>query len=402
MANEKSLLRRISRSLTLTFRRGNKQSFVDVIPDLVEVNCNSNRASLVDDHVLPTPGSSPEPQSVAPVQESPYSVVEEEVEHTPQTQELDHTDAFSKAFAHAAEVGSHELVCYLLKDPRCDITYKNCLAVKNASNLETDDLMEFILRELLKLPYADLQFDNNYAFRWAVTTRNIEMVKLLLRHPTVNAGFSNFWAVRESIRMDIEDSFRLQPHEANSTEIARVLLNHLLDSTKPDATLSFADNAAFRWAISNNDQALIKRLISHPSILPSFDDNWAVRECAAKGLDKLVKLLLGDNRVDPSGADDSAIKLAAQNGRSSVVKLLLQDERVDPSTDCNYPIRKAAANGHAAVVRLLLQDRRVDAGACDNEAAKVAEEGGYLDIVSMLAAVEIRRVGDEGSSGSDN
>lgn len=196
-------------------------------------------------------------------------------------------DVLGKALVKAALKGDVKVVARLLEDPRTN----PCLVVEDGEEYPTNALLE------------------------AVKGEHVEVVRLLLRHPSVDPSF----ALRD----------RRWPG--------------------PGTALVFAAE------IGLSDVAAV--LLGDCRVNPGDHGNIALYQAARKGHLDFVKLLLNDPRVDPAAEDNEIIFSAVQSAYAlEVVKFLLQDARVNGTCAIRYARR--------SVVPLLIENDRC--GICAN------------------------------------
>jgi ankyrin repeat protein len=305
---------------------------------------------------------------------------------------------FCSAIVTAAHEGAIDLLQYLLLDSRSDPAWEDFAAVKASAEQGHKEVTEFLIDFIAKNPETNLAFSENFAFRWAVQNDKPDLVKVLMVHPSINSSFGKHWSISEASRLGYTEITRRlimeSPQDSdltvrdniafrwavqnNELEVVRFLMDH--ETIDP----SFDFNWAIREASAKGFTEIVLLLLTDERVVVSACDNGSIKLAAQNGWAETVKVLLQNESVDPAATDNYGIRKASQNGHYDVVHVLLHDKRVDPSALDSRAIRNAARAGHTKIVELLLDDVRVNAGANDNEAIREAAQNGHYDVVKAL------------------
>lgn len=200
-----------------------------------------------------------------------------------------------------------------------------------------------------------------------------------------------------------------------------------LTASKAHFQPSFCGNALFNFIVGNEDETIVKLLLTHPKFDPteliSIDGHYVYYsplDVAIHRNNSIAKYMLQELKHNPAENHNGAIRSAVRARNYEIFFLLLKDERVDPSIPTavegdfllfqrghdrfsidfgdgyeltkNEPIIMASAMGDFITVEALLKDPRVDPTCCDSRALLEAINRDHLHIAKLLLQdVRIRK-----------
>lgn len=175
-------------------------------------------------------------------------------------------------------------------------------------------------------------------FLAAVLSRNTEVVKVFLNHPSVNPSDktnTNISAIGIATKL-------------NDLEMVKLLLSH--DKINPNELI----NATFQ----------IKNKLTQVMVTPLI-------YASCGGYESVVHCLLAHPKINVNltMSELSALHWAVKKGHISIVKLLLQHPDIDPnSVDVhgNTPLHLATLNNDIVMVKLLLENPKVNKNMTNN------------------------------------
>lgn len=203
--------------------------------------------------------------------------------------------------------------------------------VDACNNKDCPDFIEFML-SLEGDRRINIHYDDDWAFKNACFSGNIEIVKILLKQTgdrkisikTLNSGFY----------------YACQGHHSRKRYLKKIELVKLLLSLKGDQYINVH---------SGKEQSFIN--------------------CCTHGVIEVVNILLaleGDRRINVHAGNESAFRCACSYGQTEVVKLLLNlegDRRINVHSENDLAFKEACWDGHVDVIKTLLQlegDRKID------------------------------------------
>jgi ankyrin repeat protein len=252
-----------------------------------------------------------------------------------------------------------------------ETTYKNLLQAIEKNDIwypvSLGDINTVLI--IMELDY-DPSINNDKALIYAIQSKNLKMLKLILSDQRVNIIKNGYMALQEAI---YDSNFDMVEYLLKYTEIDPSANNN-------SAIYTLAGNIAQNPIDRENNIKIARLLLEDPRVNPSEALSMAVHT----GNIDIINLLLENKRVDPSNNNNSLIIRASSKGYFNVVKKLLLDPRVDPSANGNSALRSASRHDHYDIVKLLMSDPRVDPSAYNNEAIKSAAYEGNYDIVKLL------------------
>ena len=272
----------------------------------------------------------------------------------------------------------------LLVENGADITEDDNYCLKYSSTRGILPVVEYIIHNVKNIPKEDL----NKSFQSACLYKNIDIIKLLLKHGSVDVDADNGNAIRWAVR-------------DGHTEVVKLLIDAGADAKK-------INDIDFRWMRHKGYADTIELLRSrmdesfYPTLeaagdvlrprsqdqvigdlakLDQKEQDRALVKASRMGQAELVKFIL-DAGANVHAGDDEALRGASANGRTEVVKLLL-DRGADVHAGGDYALQWASANGRTEVVKLLL-DAGADVHAKDGEALRLASKNGHTEVVKLL------------------
>ena len=168
------------------------------------------------------------------------------------------------------------------------------------------------------------------------TTRNLDMVKLLLKN-----GAKDDNALAYAVY-----------HEDTETAIKMIelLLEH-------GADIHFDNDIALRNAVFHDEYEIVKTLLKHGADVHANEDE-ALRSITRLVRSnyhpiEMVKLLI-EHGADISAKSHETLRLASENGYIKLVEILLK-HGADVHAEEDYALRMASENGHFDIVKLLIE-----------------------------------------------
>ncbi|KAJ3017780.1 UNVERIFIED_CONTAM: hypothetical protein HDU68_011485 [Siphonaria sp. JEL0065] len=256
---------------------------------------------------------------------------------------------------------------------------------------------------LLQHPHTKADANHSYCLKKAAALRNLGLVVVLLKKPSVVAYgvYDPFvvacenrdWDIMSAIldgagdRLDFINPRSWAPpsplHLAirnGDTEMMWFLLRH------PNSNL--AHHTIFRTAISYRRIDVITFFLNHAVYEPSIDSkNWAISYASEKNYQDIFMMLFERKEVDPfvfgvMGFDISVLRWEAIYGHSENVARLVRDTRVT-TKHVIEAFSLASKGNHLETMKVLCADGRVGVIEC-NQALKSALDRGSVDIVKWL------------------
>jgi ankyrin repeat protein len=187
-------------------------------------------------------------------------------------------------------------------DPRLDYQYGIHQAFKTG-NLDA-------IYNILKLPYADPSFYNNYVLATAIQRNSSKVLSLLLEDDRIDPGMLPFNPIITSA-------------EYGHVETLKVLLKD--GRLDPGSN----NNEAIKFASMANNVQVVEELLHNQRVNPN---TGAFSLAVNNGHTQVLNILIGDPRVNPAEEHNLAIRLAARNGNYDIVNILLalKSRGVDP------------------------------------------------------------------------
>ena len=354
----------------------------------------------------------------------------------------------SEGFDVAVANGQAQIVSLLLDDPRVIIHSSTFNTAVEKGHVDVVKL--FLGHPLIQLTNAHLNWALNIAVRYhhidvatlflnhprfsptshdilsdAVSVKDPDMVKLLLRDGRFDPSYDDNHALVEAARVGHTEIFNLLMNDVRLVDPAgrgrrnRALVTaaqfghiEIVDILLRDPRINPSELAldfALSEAVRYEHADVAARLLKHPRVTVTDEAiEIAVRnndldmvQLFSKDVrnmktafwmalttyrDDIIELLLKDPQRNPLHGDNRELRTAIQWNLSRIASLLLQSPWVDPSANSNEAIRMAAALGKTKLVKLLLAHPRVDPTAKNNEALRKANANGHDDVVQLLLA----------------
>jgi ankyrin repeat protein len=244
-------------------------------------------------------------------------------------------------------------------DPRLDYQY----GIRQSSQTGNLDA----IYNILKLPYADPTFYNNYALRTSILRNHSKVLSLLLEDDRIDLAMLSFSPIIAAVRNRHLDTLKV-----------------LLKDGRCDPGL-----VAIQLASIRNYVEIVEALLQDPRVNPN---TGAFPRAAYFGHTELVEIFIHNPRLDPASEHNRAIRNAARMGNSNIVKVLLalQTRGVDPGEIFNgkNALDEAVYQGHTKVVKLLIDDTRVNPASQHNLAIRIAARKGNSAMVKCLLALK--------------
>lgn len=217
--------------------------------------------------------------------------------------------------------------------------------------------------------------DFQCAFRVAVGNGNIQLTKMLLHcvNPGGQATFnSNFIDI--AVENDKLEMVEFLLTDKRTHQKYTHILNDLV-WVGPGCNV-------YKYIIRKNSTVGIKLLLENnpTNKLDVFYIDYAIR----LGKTEIVKLLLEDSRTVLHGETNDWIKYAFNHNYMEIVKSLITNHKVNLNDGNNHLIQYFAEHGCTEIIKLLLTDPRVDPCANNNYPIRVASEKGHVDTVKLL------------------
>jgi len=163
---------------------------------------------------------------------------------------------------------------------------------------------------------------------------DLKRVSSMLAHSSVDPTYSNNRALTEAA-------------ERGCVDVVKVLLQ--------DPRIN-ANGGVFTAAVRSGHLEVVKVFLKDSRVNPGASTNAALCAAAECGHLEIVKLLLLDERVNPADHHNAALSKAAGAGHLDVMRALLEDERVNPSD--SEALAEVAEQGQVEALQLLLDDPR--------------------------------------------
>ncbi len=193
-------------------------------------------------------------------------------------------------------------------------------------------------KEILSKKYEHKSY--NCFITNAAYTNNIELVKLLINHSSVDSLVLNYVLCK---------------YGSYSKDIMELLLNDKRSNP------GFMDNYCILNNCNNKNIDGVKLLMKHKNVNPFANSNECLKIAVNVGSIELVKLLIKDTRFNFIINGYNIYIDAIKNGNLNIVELLIKTYNIDPSYNKNESIKVACEYNRINIIDYLLQDNRVDA-----------------------------------------
>lgn len=246
------------------------------------------------------------------------------------------------------------------------------VAIHHATKIDDAKTIEWLIEN-----GADLSSDANQMIRYASERGRGEIVKVLLKHDSVDPMACDGVAIINAAKF-------------GHLKIVKMLLPYV----PPDST--YISDCLLRASYRGHDK-IVQLLLEQKECDPSHKDNYSVQVAAQNYHEKTLKMLLAHKYVDPSADFNHCIQHSCSNfglsrgysptNRTKVVKILLTCDQVDPRVNECMPIKSAAELGLCQVVEILLDNRTFiwqDGNHVAHKAFRAACGAAQYDVVELL------------------
>eukprot|EP00981_Chlorochromonas_danica_P008111 scaffold2011_cov290-Ochromonas_danica.AAC.3 len=299
-----------------------------------------------------------------------------------------------------------------------DVTVLKTLETYNA----IDRIPVSLVNKHFTMTIDNIALQGVTALHIAAAEGNIEMIRLLLLHPSIDANAGDhewIWTPLhtacncdrvEAVKLLLRDK-RVDLNKAD--KYGETPLSIACCEGRVKAVKLLLREAQLDVNKADKDSATIPSTTLHGS---SFDGLTPLHTACKNGpYVELVKVLLLDERVDVCKTDrddETPLHTACKYGQHvNLVKALLLDERVDvnkPDYFGRTPLSFACYNGHVELVKVLLLDERVDVNKPDNAGKTplyyACSYSGRIEVVNVLLRdrrVDLNKAADNGWTALD-